>query len=355
VDLIRTGSTAVPDYAPPLALSAIQGPSRPLDAAARAVLEPRLGADFGGIRIHDDAQAAAAADTVNARAYTIGSHIVFGGGEYSPSSERGRRVLAHELVHTIQQGPSTAVHGPVPVSRPDDPLEREADTTVAHALAAPDLRPAAQQPRVRGVPTLARQGGGHAQQVDPVEQARALAWGMTFKVYARLSGLGPAAPPGREAQADLQRRADQLELRNLARTIFSWNDPNMDQITEIVGHMRDYLGPGMKTVRAPASEPFCGFHEAYVVGHNPPVHLCPQFFAAKPDHQAETLIHEAAHLAGIGDPTGESYCAVFDCASSCGGFSSADGWAHFIHCASGQAPQKPLVVTGGQRSPGGRP
>lgn len=63
----------------------------------------RAGHDFGRVRIHTDAQAAASARAVGALAYTVGEHIVFGEGQYQEGSAAGRRLLAHELVHTVQQ------------------------------------------------------------------------------------------------------------------------------------------------------------------------------------------------------------------------------------------------------------
>ena len=97
--------------APPIVDEVLRGPGRPLDAAARAFFEPRFGRDFGAVRIHADDRASEAARSVSARAFTVGRHMVFGGGEYSPGTTEGRTLLAHELTHTIQQGAATA--GPI--------------------------------------------------------------------------------------------------------------------------------------------------------------------------------------------------------------------------------------------------
>jgi hypothetical protein len=61
------------------------------------------GADFSHVRVHTDARAAAAADDVGALAFTAGSHIVFGPGQFTPETTKGRQLLAHELTHVIQQ------------------------------------------------------------------------------------------------------------------------------------------------------------------------------------------------------------------------------------------------------------
>ena len=69
---------------------------------ARDTVSPR-GLDFGHIRVHDDSRAAASARQINALAYAAGPHLVFGPQIYQPSSAAGRRLIAHELAHTVQQ------------------------------------------------------------------------------------------------------------------------------------------------------------------------------------------------------------------------------------------------------------
>jgi Domain of unknown function (DUF4157) len=85
------------------AAPALNSPGEPLGAALRSFFEPRLGADLSGVRIHRDDEAARSADAQNAHAYAYGPHLVFGAGEYSFDTLRGRRLLAHELTHVIQQ------------------------------------------------------------------------------------------------------------------------------------------------------------------------------------------------------------------------------------------------------------
>jgi len=79
-----------------------------LPSTVRAYFEPRFGYDFSGVRIHADDDAARAAHAIQARAYTWGRDIVFGSGEYAPSTASGRRLLAHELTHVVQQAGSRA-------------------------------------------------------------------------------------------------------------------------------------------------------------------------------------------------------------------------------------------------------
>ena len=90
-----------------------QGGGRPLDKEIREYFEPRFGADFSQIRIHDDAEASQIAGQMNARAFTQGQHIFFGQGQYQPQTSAGRELLGHELTHTIQQGAVSAGGGAV--------------------------------------------------------------------------------------------------------------------------------------------------------------------------------------------------------------------------------------------------
>ena len=76
---------------------------RSLDPTARAFMEKRFGHDFSRVRIHTDSAASESARVVNARAYTVGDHIVFDSGQYQPRSVDGQRLLAHELTHVVQQ------------------------------------------------------------------------------------------------------------------------------------------------------------------------------------------------------------------------------------------------------------
>jgi len=89
-------------------LSSIRDGGQPLSESERDFFEPRFGQDFSQVRVHADRQANESAQSVNALAYTIGQHIVLGIGRYEPGTDKGRSLLAHELVHVVQQ----RRHGP---------------------------------------------------------------------------------------------------------------------------------------------------------------------------------------------------------------------------------------------------
>ncbi len=94
----------------------------------------RFGRDFSHVRVHTDPAAAESARHVNALAYTVGSHLVFAPGQYAPASAHGRRLLAHELAHTIQQAGTPAVQSGLRVADSRDPSEYAADAAAAAVM-----------------------------------------------------------------------------------------------------------------------------------------------------------------------------------------------------------------------------
>ncbi|HYW84179.1 MAG TPA: DUF4157 domain-containing protein, partial [Spirochaetia bacterium] len=90
---------------------ALRSPGQPLDETSRAYFEPRFGHDFSRVRVHTGAPAAQSAREVHAHAYTVGEDIVFGADRFAPATHDGRRLMAHELAHVVQQRGS-AVHSP---------------------------------------------------------------------------------------------------------------------------------------------------------------------------------------------------------------------------------------------------
>lgn len=89
--------------APPIVHQILQQPGRPLDTPTRNFMESRFGRDFGDVRLHTGKQATASAEAINARAYTVGQHIVFGRGRHASGAAANTRLLAHELTHVVQQ------------------------------------------------------------------------------------------------------------------------------------------------------------------------------------------------------------------------------------------------------------
>jgi len=112
---------------PPLVREVLRTPGVPLSAPVRATFDPRFGRDFSQVRVHTDARAAAAAAAIEARAFTVGRHIVFGAGEFAPDRPEGTHLLAHELTHVVQQDQtSSLVPEDLELAPSSDPAEQEA-------------------------------------------------------------------------------------------------------------------------------------------------------------------------------------------------------------------------------------
>jgi hypothetical protein len=124
-----------------------------MDETVQREMESKMGSDFSDVQLHTGPKATAAADSINARAFTVGNHVAFNKGEYQPDSDSGKRILAHELTHVRQQTEGAVTMLPKPnsepvsvqrsvaegvllqpkleVSSPDDPAEKEAEDVAA--------------------------------------------------------------------------------------------------------------------------------------------------------------------------------------------------------------------------------
>jgi hypothetical protein len=119
---------------PPIVHDVLDSSGQSLDAGTRAFFESRFGYDFSNVRVHADVKAAESAQALNALAYTVGSDVVFDQGFYDPYSHSGRKLLAHELAHVVQQQGEAAL-SPVKIGDPDDAAEGDADRLAAQVTA----------------------------------------------------------------------------------------------------------------------------------------------------------------------------------------------------------------------------
>ena len=116
---------------------------RSLDGLIQRAMEDRMGDSFGDVRIHTGSTAAAACESINARAFTVGNHIAFNSGEYDPSSPEGQHVIAHELAHVRQQTQGAVSMLPQEDIElevdPDPALEREVEETAQQVMEGGEL------------------------------------------------------------------------------------------------------------------------------------------------------------------------------------------------------------------------
>jgi Domain of unknown function (DUF4157) len=133
--------------APRVVHEVLRSPGQPLGEETRSFLEPRFGWNFSDVRVHTDAKAAASARAIGARAYTVGRDVAFAEGQYAPETPGGRKLLAHELTHVVQQtGSQHSATGP------------------AQGLSSP------------ASPYVARAGGGPGIEVEHVHDVNLWKW-----------------------------------------------------------------------------------------------------------------------------------------------------------------------------------
>ena len=147
--------------APPIVSETVSGGGQAMETGTRNFMESRFGIDFSEVRVHNDSRANSSAQAISARAYTYGNHIVFASGQYSPHSENGKQLLAHELTHVAQQSKevrrqvataappvslrnNTSAQAPPPQARPPEPNAPQPAT----ATASPGLPPAEATPGI---------------------------------------------------------------------------------------------------------------------------------------------------------------------------------------------------------------
>jgi outer membrane protein OmpA-like peptidoglycan-associated protein len=120
--------TETSDTAPSSVHEVLNSPGQPLDPATRAFMEPRFGQDFSRVQVHSGAAAEQSARDLNANAYTVGHNIVFGSGRFAPETQEGRRLLAHELTHVVQQSAQGSARiDPQNIAARDTNSEHEAE------------------------------------------------------------------------------------------------------------------------------------------------------------------------------------------------------------------------------------
>jgi len=140
----ETGSEAV-ETTPSMVHGSLTSSGAPLDSTTRTYMEQRFGHDFDKVRVHTGGQADTAARQINSLAFTLGNDVVFREGQYAPHSNEGRRLLAHELTHVVQQSAgfataaiqrqeaTAATPASMPLSVDPKKLERATLTGVAAA------------------------------------------------------------------------------------------------------------------------------------------------------------------------------------------------------------------------------
>lgn len=277
---------------------------QPLAPTVLTDMESRFGHDFGAVRIHTDAQAAASARTVNAQAYTVGQHIVFDAGEYSPETSAGRKILAHELAHTMQQtafAPASALT----ISHPWDASEQEAERLAESAL---QQQPGRAQGATQQSAEVARQATLKTPQTNAEPQ------------YAKACTPGPSNPcqHSRCPQPDKIPADFALAISFVERAITAMTASPLAQSTldTLDWYFRDHSAQTVKQILQrlndikqylieTRSTQHYGCHPDYkeiayaCPDKDQPVCVANNFFALSAPRRARAVIHECAHRIGL--------------------------------------------------------
>jgi hypothetical protein len=237
--LQRSAVGSAPDTVPPIVHEVLRSCGQPLDAATRAFMEPRFGHDFSQVRVHADARAAESARVVDALAYTVGSEVVFGAGKHEPRSDIGRRLIAHELTHVVQQSQGIRLQPQNAMSKPGDASEREADLVAGNLLSYENFS----IPRINPteVQVSRKEPKGDTGSTLPYREATEMAncvriMGEANEAYCRQTVLGepptPAIPrPSPGASTSGSGKSQRvLNMERLRRCIFTVTYANQRQV-----------------------------------------------------------------------------------------------------------------------------
>jgi outer membrane protein OmpA-like peptidoglycan-associated protein len=208
--------------APDTVREILRSPGQPLDASSRAYFEPRFGHDFSGVRVHTGAAAERSARDVNAQAYAAGFHIVFGASRFAPGTDEGRRLIAHELAHVVQQGG---------FGRAGLPARSSSRPAVAGEV----------QPGTNGTPTTARQ--------RPAVVARPSA-----SLIQRQPNPTIAKPAGKDPAEPVLSRAEEVQQSSTSpgQITFGLNPPMISFYNFAIGQptLKGEHAAGLKTLAA---------------------------------------------------------------------------------------------------------
>ena len=235
----RSGGARAAD---PVSVREELGRGEAIGSALRARMEGAFGTSFAAVRVHTDGTAARLSNELNARAFAVGPHVAFGGGEFQPGTLAGDALIAHELAHVVQQGQGgtgapLAAHDGGQAGASSSALEHDADVSAAGAAASlwgagsfSELRRQA-RPRMRSGLSLRRCAGGQ-----------------------KTAATGPQAKvkltPLQERQQSLAGASERL--RDVNMWVIAQQKPGMQNLPDIKGVLN--LDPGMATKVSEAIE-----------------------------------------------------------------------------------------------------
>lgn len=260
------------------------GAGMPLPLPAREFFETGFGHSFNDVRIHTDAPAARSALSLQAEAFTVGRDIYFGAGKFDPKSAGGRRLIAHELTHTIQQQGGA------------ESVMRQA-TTPAPTAAAPAAENAGPGPYdgcPDPQPLIAARTDAGARVAHAIELLRPANLQSAAPLLAKHFHVDTSRPESQRAVASIRAQLGRMASGlNSGIRIFCRSTPRTS-----AGLGRSPMPPSSEchsTTNAYSTS--CANNEASAT-----VILCEGRIAEGGDYVVKTIIHEFAHIACNGDP-----------------------------------------------------
>lgn len=342
-----------PAAVPPIVNEVLQSPGQPLDPGTRAFFEPRFGKDFSQVRTHTDARAGESAKAVGAHAYTLGSEIVFAPHQLQPEGEAGRRLMAHELAHVIQQrgSPPRSVV-PTRISDPAEHSEKQADVVgedVMRETAPSELSAPSEDVLQRSPDTPKSESKKEGD-----------------KVEVRLAFQGKCANPEKIAEAIPGAKA-MLAMAENWFINYPYLDPGQQQFFDSI--MQAHFGTSSSAARGKVHSRIIRMARTMEAAMNGGVtfqceagapshcnegpysmfvrrkerniiHVCPDFFKAGLESRRFLLIHESAHMSGAlvdhylvqAGPIGRAECLAASGLASSEALENAESYAWAVMC-----------------------
>lgn len=354
--LIQRKAAADPreDFAvPSLVSDVLRSSGQPLDDDVRAFMEPRFGHDFSRVRVYTNEAAAKSAQAVDALAYTVGQGVVFDEGQYKPRTNEGRRLIAHELAHTLQQTTAAPLQSSsLAVTSTTDSAEHEADrwadrvmnagsvdhnratpsavrgTSLFRAPKAPASKapahlhacdPTKEMPKINTAITSAKASATNAVQglqdllgiwgkvpttIQQMSAARALARGFNIE-FDKTDWVKFGIATASEVKT--------LDTRdqNAAKTILANFKAIEADLPNYAGAPGCNLSTGKLSLTAPCfgcadtdydrckETPLKGPTVAFILARgmpSSPIFFCPEFFTGKDIDPGDAVLHEVAHV-----------------------------------------------------------
>lgn len=273
---------------------ALQSGGEQLDKGTRGFMEQQFGYDFGNVKVHNDAQAHQSSASINALAYTHKDHIVFGDGQYSPQTDTGKRLLAHELTHVVQQADNISAN----VSQVQgDAIQRDNNTNTPAPASGVNIPspppPPAEQALINNANYQRLKNLGFALlSLDNINMA------LNDPAYDKSKLSTDFAPDVSALAKWLKINPADADFKKNLMTAMSLIKKNIDLSTTPPAFYQTLTGP--KDAKGAVLCSTRAYAWSYVGDPSTGVSCCDDFIKSGPLCKADVITHEHFHLVGLG-------------------------------------------------------